>query len=139
LIAVASACGGSGSSTGPTSGAPLSFTAAPIEPSTIQQIVPLGNLNPPDHTLPTDHIYINNRALGGPPVAPQPVVAPGDGTVQFILRNGADAKAGVQTGAFIYYHDRADAGRADRLRAQAVTGSGLLDASFTDAARIYVR
>lgn len=99
------ACGGSGSLAGPTSGATLTFTAPPIDLSTIQQIVPLGNLNPPDHTLPTDHIYVNNRAFGGPQPAPQPVFAPGDGTVQFILRNGAESKIGVQTGPFIYYLD----------------------------------
>lgn len=33
------------------------FTVSPIEIDKIDQIVTLGNLNPPGHTFPTDHIY----------------------------------------------------------------------------------
>ena len=50
-----SSSAGSPMLTAPTG--PLVFRASPIEQSTIRWITPLGNLNPPDHTLPTDHIY----------------------------------------------------------------------------------
>jgi outer membrane protein assembly factor BamB len=33
------------------------FTTSPIDFEHIRNIVPLGNLNPPSHTFPTDHIY----------------------------------------------------------------------------------
>jgi len=50
------------------------FTAAPVDLEYIDYLVPLGNLNPPGHTFPTDHIYI---------IFPEsaeyiPVYAPGD-------------------------------------------------------------
>jgi len=35
----------------------LAFHAAPISPSAVRFITPLGNLNPPGHPTPTDHIY----------------------------------------------------------------------------------
>ncbi|MBI3071312.1 MAG: hypothetical protein HYY84_04210 [Deltaproteobacteria bacterium] len=34
------------------------FTHPPFDAGRIQNISPLGNLNPPAHTLPTDHIYL---------------------------------------------------------------------------------
>ncbi len=34
------------------------FTKIPINSSKILSVTPLGNLNPPDHTTPTDHIYL---------------------------------------------------------------------------------
>ena len=63
------ACGGGPPSSpgSSTSGGSLVFKASPLELSTIRQIVPLGNLNPPGHTLPTDHIYVNNRTPNGAP------------------------------------------------------------------------
>jgi len=33
------------------------FSVAPVADTDIQALVPLGNLNPPAHTFPTDHIY----------------------------------------------------------------------------------
>ncbi len=33
------------------------FTVAPADQTAIDQLVPLGNIGPPDHTIPTDHIY----------------------------------------------------------------------------------
>ncbi len=33
------------------------FTAYPVDLSRIKSITPLGNLNPPGHTFPTDHMY----------------------------------------------------------------------------------
>jgi hypothetical protein len=34
------------------------FTSPPVVFEDLESITPLGNLNPPDHTLPTDHVYI---------------------------------------------------------------------------------
>ncbi|MGE3959480.1 MAG: hypothetical protein AB7H96_22390 [Vicinamibacterales bacterium] len=86
-------------------GGPLVFRASPVAEDDLRFIVPLGNLNPPGHTFPTDHIYFYNRLPNAPPGAPVPVYAPGDGVVQFILGNGAESQVGVRTGRFIYYLD----------------------------------
>ena len=62
------ACGGSASSppttpsTSPPAGpapsaGPFAFHVSPVAVDQIRFIVPLGSLNPPGHTLPTDHIY----------------------------------------------------------------------------------
>lgn len=58
-----SACGGGDGDTSPTPATastdepPLVFSASPIDLASIRWITPLGNLNPPAHPLPTDHIY----------------------------------------------------------------------------------
>lgn len=42
------------------------FTKIPLDPDKILSVTPLGNLNPPDHTTPTDHIYLvlkNNNEI----------------------------------------------------------------------------
>jgi len=92
LAVVAAACG---SSTSPSSSSsnntsvtrpsgPFAFTASPMDPAFVEFIAPLGNLNPPGHTLPTDHIYFYYRLLN--PSAPARVVlAPADGTVQTVI------------------------------------------------------
>lgn len=52
------------------------FTISPVNFNNIYEIVPLGNLNPPDHTLPTEHIYF---WLGEePPVSSVQIKSPGD-------------------------------------------------------------
>ena len=69
--------GGGGSPTSPTEQAgPPSFTVAPIDPATLQYIVPLGNMGPWAHTLPTDHAYFYHHLQSGTFV-PVPVLAPG--------------------------------------------------------------
>ncbi|HLC85900.1 MAG TPA: hypothetical protein VJG30_01275 [Candidatus Nanoarchaeia archaeon] len=58
------------------------FTASPIAVSSIYGIVPLGNLGPPSHTFPTNHLYFYTQRLkpgdfnSGP--VEVPVVSPGD-------------------------------------------------------------
>ena len=56
------------------------FTALPIAPANIMGWVPLGALNPPGHTFPTDHqyIYLTTFSSGAAPV---PLYAPGNVTV----------------------------------------------------------
>ncbi|HVZ48166.1 MAG TPA: hypothetical protein VG916_05255 [Gemmatimonadaceae bacterium] len=56
------------------------FTALPFTRSDIMGWVPLGNLNPPGHTFPTDHqyIYLTSFLSGGEPA---PLYAPGNVTI----------------------------------------------------------
>ena len=83
----------------------LIFRASLVDPAVVDFILPLGNLNPPGHTLPTNHIYFyvgftrpQNRGVQ--------VVAPGEGTVQGIFSNAADARVFVRVNAtFSYYVD----------------------------------
>lgn len=61
------------------------FTKIPIDPAKILSITPLGNLNPPDHTIPTDHIYLvlkNNNEIH--PEMASAVFAPSDMTISRI-------------------------------------------------------
>lgn len=54
---------------------------SPIRPSDIQYILPLGNLNPPDHTIPTDHIYLLLPEAVNGQIPIKNVYSPGDITV----------------------------------------------------------
>lgn len=110
LVAFASACthgvtAPSDAASQPGAGAPLVFRASPLDESEIRFIVPLGNLNPPGHTFPSDHIYFYNRIPNTPFPGAVPVYAPGDGRVQFILQSGVESQVGVRTGICIYYLD----------------------------------
>lgn len=51
--------GGTSCAAGPT------LTVSPVDPDFIESIAPLGNLNPPGHTFPTDHMYFYLRRNGG--------------------------------------------------------------------------
>ncbi len=66
------------------------FTVPPIDPKDFLTIIPLGNLSPPDHIIPTDHIYLtvkdNNKI---DPTKAVPVMAPGDITITRISHNTA--------------------------------------------------
>lgn len=119
VVMLAASCGG-GSTSSPTSpstgqsGFPqgtLSLTHALVDPAAVRWITPLGNLNPPGHTLPTDHIYfyIANPDAGESPVARRtPVYAPGSGTVFFVIGGnvGQESKLMVrQTASMAYYVD----------------------------------
>jgi hypothetical protein len=90
-LTAAFALGCGGGSSGPASPsspalpASLVFTHSPIDPSVITKIVPLGNLNPPGHTLPTNHIYFYRASSG------VPVTAPAGGVVQVATRGADDA------------------------------------------------
>jgi hypothetical protein len=53
------------------------FSALPVDPARITGWVPLGNLNPPAHTFPTDHQYIYLSAVAGD-VPETPLMAPAD-------------------------------------------------------------
>lgn len=116
LLAIASACGGSHGPTSPAvdplagfpSGA-LSLTVSPVDLSAVRLITPLGNLNPPSHVLPADHIYFyTTDPTGSVTGARADFRAPGDGTINWMLGTtvGAESKIVVrQTTTFSYYLD----------------------------------
>ncbi len=112
----------SASTTATTSNETLVFRASPLDESDIRFIVPLGNLNPPGHTFPSDHIYFYNRIPPAPASTPAPVYAPGDGTVQFILSSGVESQIGVRVGRFIYYLDHIVLDPAVRIGATLTAG-----------------
>ena len=60
------------------------MTIAPTELSTITSITPLGNINPPAHIFPTDHIYINTTASDQWADTGVPVYFPGDAWITSI-------------------------------------------------------
>lgn len=73
IIVCLASCGGQNSYSGGDSGnnsiqlfdptlpdGVISFEVSPMAISTYKYIVPLGNLNPSDHTLPTDHVYFTH-------------------------------------------------------------------------------
>jgi hypothetical protein len=122
VIVFAAACGGS-SSTAPSSssttspGSGVGYPAGTlvlknslVDASALLWITPLGNLNPPSHPLPTDHIYFyftDPDHGGSPTTARVPFYAPGDGTVTWMLGGtGQESKIIVrQTSTYSYYLD----------------------------------
>lgn len=123
-LLILAACGDKGGGLQRVAGIPDhgigSFTVAPIPPERLANIVALGNLNPPAHTLPSDHIYLD---LPGDSAARVEVVAPADGVVSWVRRDPArdDAVNVSITNAFVYYigHIALDASirQGDRVRA----------------------
>ena len=63
------------------------FTVSPIKQNDLLYVVPLGHLNPPDHTIPTDHIYLTvkdtNQII---PNSAKEIFAPGDITITSIQK-----------------------------------------------------
>ena len=97
-----------GESTGSVNAGPFVFRASPVAVEAIRWITPLGNLNPPDHTVPTDHIYFYIAA----PDAGESFVtmrtaffAPADGTVTTLFGAvGAESKIVVRATSTISYY-----------------------------------
>ena len=87
----------------------LTLSVSPIDVNEIRFITPLGNLNPPAHTIPTDHIYFYfaNPSNEQPAARRMPFRAPGDGVVTTVIGGvGQESKVFVrQTSTFIYYLD----------------------------------
>jgi hypothetical protein len=85
---------------GPTN-ARVAFTHAPVAESQIESITPLGNLNPPDHLVPTDHIYMLLKR----PKEPTPVFAPAGGSVAWIWHQPPyDPKITIRVTAKLRYY-----------------------------------
>jgi len=97
-------------STGVTVGsAPLVFSVSPIDVAEIRWITPLGNLNPPAHALPTDHIYFYfaHPDRGEQPAARRtPFLAPGNGTVldTFTSASIPDVKVFIRVNPTMTYY-----------------------------------
>jgi hypothetical protein len=122
-LSTLSACGGGGGSSdnngsgnapaGITTTGPGVLSVSPLELGTLVYATPLGNLAPPGHVLPTDHVYLYFVDPWGGQVlnancAARPVYAAGSGVVTFILQTEAagDTKIMVQmTKTFMYYYD----------------------------------
>lgn len=92
---------GVGRSGEPAAGASGLLRVAPLALDEFTEIVPLGNLNPPGHTFPTDHIYFYLVE----PKKTHAVYAPAAGTVDWVLATGRDDDKVVVrvTPTFRYY------------------------------------
>jgi len=78
----------------------LEFTSSPLPEDSIQYIIPLGNLGPPGHTTPTDHIYF----VYGPTAVE--VIAPAAGKVLRIENFEGSGDQGITIGvtnSYSYY------------------------------------
>lgn len=119
LAAGFTACSREGAATSPTQpsvpqsadvpSGTLTLRVSPIDTSEIRFITPLGILNPPGHTTPTDHIYfyLANPSNEQPAARRMDFRAPGDGVVTTVIGGvGQESKVFVrQTATFIYYLD----------------------------------
>lgn len=89
LVLGTTACGGGSTGTQIPKGlancgaAPM-LTVSPIDIASIRDLTPLGNLNPPAHTLPTDHLYFYAQFTGTREQIP--VRSPGDVVVSEVGR-----------------------------------------------------
>lgn len=74
------------------------YTTSPIDPKHLLSVTPLGNLNPPDHTIPTDHIYLVTKANNEiHPELARKVVAPADITISRISHSIAKKSGKIFT------------------------------------------
>jgi hypothetical protein len=118
LLLLPSCGGGGGGSNGGGNGLPPgpgTFSVSPIEVAAITNLEPLGAMNPPGHTIPTDHVYFYYVPINIGPVAASepwpvlPVRAPGSGKVSWMISSSGpntDSKVMVDmTGDFSYYVD----------------------------------
>lgn len=85
------------------SGEDVVFTDSPLAFENLKHVIPLGNLNPPGHTFPTDHAYFEKVDHA----KAYPVIAPAAGTIVWMLsRDGGEAKIMVRcTPTLSYYLD----------------------------------
>jgi hypothetical protein len=78
----------------PACGSATLLTTSPMADADIREIAPLGNLNPPGHTFPTDHIYFYLASTSAP------VVSPGNIRVSRVTRQ---TKSGAGTADYVDY------------------------------------
>lgn len=81
LVAVGCHRGDGGGPSLPQCTADRPLTVSPLADGDFAGLVPLGNLNPSGHTLPTDHVYFYLPFDGGTAPDVVPVVLPGDGWI----------------------------------------------------------
>jgi hypothetical protein len=61
------------------------LTVSPLALADVYQIAPLGNMNPPGHVFPTDHMYFFTSAFVGSGTRSAPVASPGDVTITEVM------------------------------------------------------
>jgi hypothetical protein len=77
------------------------LTVAPVDAALLREIVPLGNLSPPSHTQPTDHLYMNTTTVSPGVATVANIVAPGDMLITEVskqTRSGGGPNDGVNYG-----------------------------------------
>src|SRR2546429_911441 len=74
---------------------PTPLDTIPTDLTQIDQIIPLGQVNVPDHTLPTDHMYFSLKHVTSSDTVKPTIVSPGKIVVTQILNSG-ESKNGVQ-------------------------------------------
>ncbi|NHJ33023.1 MAG: hypothetical protein FK732_09175 [Asgard group archaeon] len=74
------------------------FIHYPVDMTRLTELVPLGNLNPPDHTFPTDHMYFFTDTMTYPDGFE--IYAPGNMTISYIRKVAYDPPQGVITTDF---------------------------------------
>ena len=86
------------------------FTASPLGLDRLLHIIPLGNLNPPGHTFPTNHMYFNWRTGAidttiDPSLLPT-VYAPTSGTIASVVRrnNNTDGQLILHANRQFYFY-----------------------------------
>ena len=115
-VALVVVCGCHTSTTGPSavsppSGAVAQFTVSPIDSNTPGSLTALGNLDPPGHVLPSDHVYFTSAV---PSV--KNVYAPTRAAVaQILARTSYDWKVWFIVTPSFQFSDRRRSGRQDRL------------------------
>jgi len=116
---------------------PIVFEVSPVAYSAISSATPLGNLNPPGHTFPSDHMgfYLNGTG-------PHPVKAHAPGTVQDVYYNSGFDDYRIQfkhTDTFLSYldhvenpHSRIKAGAQVQAGDSIGRATGYLDIGVVD-------
>jgi hypothetical protein len=81
------------------------FSQSPIDVGVISTLVPIGNLNPPDHTLPTNHAYFFHTSAANAEVR-----SPAAGTIGTVTRGADDSILVTVSPGFDFYlgHIRLD-------------------------------
>lgn len=86
---------------------PAIFTASPLRLEDVTEIIPIGNLAPPGHTLPTEHAYFffHKDYSPGAPLPRLPVYAPGSGTVRrFQVMGPRSFRVDVEVSSWLSYY-----------------------------------
>jgi len=86
---------------------PATFTHTPVAEEFLAEIIPLGGLNPPGHTIPTPHMYFKHETTNlGTSANKKDVFAPASGMVLHIIQPQGDFKVEIATSnTFTYYLD----------------------------------
>ena len=64
------------------------YSVAPVDLSTLSEITPLGNLQPPDHTTPTEHTYLHFLDEPQRSTTVYPLYAPAEVTLLLVMSSG---------------------------------------------------